>query len=142
MILLIIHWKKFCLGPLQPTLDIAALAKQSLPLSVEKIWDARILLSNEIIRGGGDYYLPEANAQLFDKLGDIGVNPLFFDEYSYNLAPKKFEPQLVDSDIFMRISGTEARKKILNGERLPLWYMRDVVQDVIVNSNKMGNIFC
>ncbi len=92
--------------------------------------------------GVGDYYRPEENAELFEKLGDVGINPLFFDEYSYNSITKKFECHDNKNQNFVRISGTEARNKIRNDEKLPTWYMRDVVQNVISDYNKKGSVFC
>jgi ATP sulfurylase len=80
--------------------------------------------------GVGDFYGPEANQNLFETLGDIGIEPVVFDTVGYDPAADRYGP--VDgSDRFLEISGTRIRKALQSGEKLPEWIMRDVVQDVL-----------
>ena len=46
-------------------------------------------------------------------------------------------------DTVNAISGTEAREKLGRGERLPAWYMRDAVQDMLLAEvGRKRPIFC
>ena len=80
--------------------------------------------------GVGDYYAPGANEALFQDLGDMGITPVFFDAIGYDLETGAY-------DSFTRgrgmetISGCELRKKLREGQSVPDWCMRDVVQDVL-----------
>ncbi len=78
--------------------------------------------------GVGDFYPRFANADLFEKLGDIGIEPIFFDEIVYNPLTNSYDGSSHQNQEF-QISGTEARQKILSGNRLPDWFMDDRVQD-------------
>jgi ATP sulfurylase len=76
--------------------------------------------------GVGDYYPVDANRKIFDVLGDIGIEPIFFDEIVYNSQSNSYGSA---KSAGQNISGTEARQIILSGNRLPNWFMHDQVQD-------------
>ncbi len=87
--------------------------------------------------GVGNFYPRHANQELFESLGDIGVKPVFFETVGYNHQTGNYEADR--GQPLMMISGTEARETLRTGERLPDWYMRDIVQDVLlaeIRSNK------
>jgi len=84
--------------------------------------------------GVGEYYEKDANKKMFESVGDIGIMPIFFDEYAYNTTSKTHEVCRVDDKSFVKISGTKLREKIKNKDEIPSWFMRDVVKEVI---NKM-----
>lgn len=76
--------------------------------------------------GVGTYYSIDANRKIFDDLGDIGIEPVFFDEITYDPSSNSYGST---GDAGQNISGTEARQIILSGKRLPNWFMHDQVQD-------------
>lgn len=79
--------------------------------------------------GVGNFYSRDANRWLFDTVGDIGIEPVFFDSVGYNVASRRYEAD-VGQELTM-ISGTKARQSLRNGDPLPDWYMRDLVQEVL-----------
>lgn len=88
--------------------------------------------------GVGDFYAPGANQNLFDELGDIGITPLFFDTIGYDPKAEKYAP-VSEAHTVQNISGTEARNRIARGERLPDWFMHDIVQDMLFDEQLNGN---
>ncbi len=87
--------------------------------------------------GVGDFYAPDANRNLFASLGDIGVEPVFFDAVGYNSSTDAYE---VDSGAPLRtISGTEVRETLRADEHLPDWFMRDIVQEGLLEELHKGN---
>jgi pyruvate kinase len=91
--------------------------------------------------GVGDFYSEDASKDLFNKLGDIGINPVFMDKVSYDMSlGKMFEgssTQINHENVFS-ISGTEARKYLLNKQPLPSWYMRESIINYLRNILKTG----
>jgi ATP sulfurylase len=86
--------------------------------------------------GVGDFYPRDANRKLFESLGDIGVKPVFFEALGYNNETKRYE---VDrGQPLMMISGTEVRESLRADKRLPDWFMRDLVQDVLLMEMRSG----
>ncbi|MEQ8319661.1 MAG: pyruvate kinase [Rhodospirillales bacterium] len=81
--------------------------------------------------GVGNFYSPDANRRMFEELPDLGIQPVFFDAVGY-------DPELGtyveggNSNHLSPISGTVARETLKRGERLPDWFMRDIVQDMIL----------
>ncbi len=78
--------------------------------------------------GVGDFYPANANRDIFDGLGDIGIEPIFFDTIGYNASSETYGTAEGNTQQ-LHISGTEARKAIQSGDRLPLWFMHEQVQD-------------
>jgi pyruvate kinase len=78
--------------------------------------------------GVGDFYRPEESQALFEKLGDMGVAPVFFDEIAYDSACGAYVPASEASEP-VAISGSKARQMIAEDEALPEWFMRDIIQD-------------
>jgi len=86
--------------------------------------------------GVGDFYPGDASRWIFDTVGDIGITPVFFDAIGYNDASGEYE---VDrGQPLARISGTQVRESLRTGQRLPDWFMRDLVQEVLVAEQKSG----
>jgi len=78
--------------------------------------------------GVGDFYAPEAGRRLFEALGDLGIEPVFFDEVGYSTDLRRYGTE-AEIGRLATISGTEVRRCLKEGRRLPDWFMRDVVQD-------------
>ena len=91
--------------------------------------------------GVGNFYSHTANRELFDFLGDIDVKPVFFDTVGYNVDTDRYE---VDQGQLLRmISGTKVRETLRANKNLPDWFMRDLVQEVLLSEMRRGNpIFC
>ncbi len=85
--------------------------------------------------GVGDYYAPDANRQMFDALGDIGITPVFFDTVGYDPEKQSYVEGISSAE---NISGTEVRERFRNGERIPSWFMRDEIQDMILTEIASG----
>lgn len=81
--------------------------------------------------GVGDFYGAGANMKLFDKMGDMGIEPVFFDPVGYNPTTGNYD-SAAGADI-LSISGTQARETLKAGKPLPEWFMRDIVQDVLLD---------
>jgi pyruvate kinase len=90
--------------------------------------------------GVGDYYTPEANRDFIDSLGDLGIQPVFFDPVGYNPDTAQYEP--FNSAGVLAIDGTRIRNAIRDGSKVPDWMMRDIVQDALVaESENAGLLF-
>lgn len=86
--------------------------------------------------GVGNFYPRHANRELFEALGDIGVKPVFFETVGYNRATDRYE---VDrGQPLMMISGTEVRETLRADKHLPDWFMRDLVQEVLLTEMRSG----
>jgi pyruvate kinase len=80
--------------------------------------------------GVDGFYGASDNKALFDKLGDIGIDPVFFDAIGYDAQGERYvEVRACKSAA--PISGTGIRQALLEGEALPNWMMRSEVQDVV-----------
>jgi ATP sulfurylase len=86
--------------------------------------------------GVGGFYPFDANLELFESLGDIGVKPVFFKTVGYNSETGQYE---VDrGQPLMKISGTEVRETLRSNKHLPDWFMRDLVQEVLLAELRSG----
>ncbi len=87
--------------------------------------------------GVGSFYSRDANRWLFDNLGDIGITPVFFDAIGYNPESRRYEADRGQG--LTMISGTEVRQSLREGRHLPDWFMRDLVQEVLLAEKDGGN---
>lgn len=86
--------------------------------------------------GVGDFYAPDDNRRLFERLGDIGITPVFFGAVGYNPESGKHEEGNTAAQV--SISGTEIRRLLLAGKPVPDWCMRDIVQDMLLREVAAG----
>jgi pyruvate kinase len=86
--------------------------------------------------GVGDFYAPNANRQLFEALGDIGIKPVFFDAVGYNSEIDRYE--IDRGQPLKMISGSKVRETLRAEKHLPDWFMRDLVQDVLLEELRSG----
>jgi len=71
------------------------------------------------------------------RVTDIGIEPVFFDAVGYNSSTDAYE---VDSGAPLRtISGTEVRETLWADAHLPDWFMRDIVQEALLEELHKGN---
>ena len=94
--------------------------------------------------GVGSLYSKDDAKRLFDDLGDTGIFPIFFDEVYYCKKCRKYKENCEHGiDSIVKISGTEAREKLVCGISLPEWYMsKSVSQFIIDEINKGKSVFC
>tara|TARA_B110000438_G_scaffold97673_1_gene96685 strand:- start:939 stop:2315 length:1377 start_codon:yes stop_codon:yes gene_type:complete len=81
--------------------------------------------------GVGDFYSGDQAKNLFDRISQIEIQSVFFDEVKYSASKKSYGSEVLDSDT-LDISGTEVREIIRGGNRPPEWYMRPEVSDRIL----------
>lgn len=86
--------------------------------------------------GVGDFYPPHANRGLFEALGDIGIQPVFFETVGYNSETGEYE--IDRGQPLLMISGSEARETLRAGKRLADWFMHDLVQEALLAELKRG----
>lgn len=80
--------------------------------------------------GVGGFYGANASRELFDELGDVGIEPIFFDAIGYDTQSESYV-DLSACKAATPISGSEIRRALRAGEALPNWMMRSEVQDVV-----------
>ncbi len=85
--------------------------------------------------GIGDYYLPYAAQEIFEKFPDLGIVPLFFRSLfycksCYGIANEKTCPH--DESHHLKFSGTEIRRRFHRGEKPPKELMRPEVTEMIL----------
>lgn len=88
--------------------------------------------------GVGNFYAADANKKLFDKLGDIGIEPVFFDTVGYNNSKGTHE-LVTGKNNLQSLSGTEVRSFLQENKRLPSWFIRDEIQDMLFTKMVEGN---
>ena len=90
--------------------------------------------------GVHDFYKPHASQRLFELIGDIAIQPVFFGEIAYcQLCQTYIEDGCKHEGAGIeRISGTHARNSFRKSDPLPHWYMRDVVQGIISEELEQG----
>ena len=87
--------------------------------------------------GVGDYYKSSANYEIFKKIGDIGIKPIFFEDVAYNFETKFYE-EVTDKGNYGKISGTEARETLKSMKDLPEWFMDKEIQEMVKQMIKQG----
>jgi ATP sulfurylase len=87
--------------------------------------------------GVGDFYKPEDVRALFDQLGDLGIEPLFFDTVVYDQTEQCYREIAPSQSIseLREISGAEVRRYITTGRKPPEWMMWPEVSSVLLNSS-------
>ncbi len=90
--------------------------------------------------GVGDYYGDFEAQQLFQALGDVGVEPLYYHYAFYcrrcdGIVSEKVCPH--DSDHHVEPSGTELRKTLADGKRPPPELMRPEVANTVLTLDEV-----
>ena len=82
--------------------------------------------------GVGNFYPPNASQEIFDKIGDIGIKPLFFETAYYCSACESVTAGCQHQDKFrIKISATEVRNCLLNNKRPPEYLLRSEISDLL-----------
>ena len=86
-----------------------------------------------------DFYEPDATQNLFIKIGDIGIKPIFFDEVRYC---KKCQAHSESCDhnqsAILKINAKDGQEILKREELLPEWYMRKEISDYLVKKLQKG----
>ena len=86
--------------------------------------------------GVGNFYPRDANRAMFDALGDVGIKPVFFDTVGYNSRTGEYETD--HGQVLATISGTQVRETLRAKKHLPDWFMREMVQEVLLTEVRSG----
>jgi pyruvate kinase len=84
--------------------------------------------------GVGNFYNANASQEIFDKLGDLGIKPVFFDTAYYcsvcgSVTDNCDHPE----DKRTKISATEIRNYLISNKRPPEYLLRTEISDVLEN---------
>jgi pyruvate kinase len=92
--------------------------------------------------GVGNYYGPQDSHKVFDKFTEeeLGIKPIKFDKVSFS---KRKNDYILEEDNHpeedkLEISGTKAREMLKRGEKLPDWFIREEIYEVIDKIKKEG----
>jgi pyruvate kinase len=90
--------------------------------------------------GVGNFYQPHEAEALFDRLGNIGIEPVFFDEVVFDPKENLYREvsPTADKSAVKSISGTAIRDLIVNGETPPEWMMRPEVSRALLAIRSEG----
>jgi len=96
--------------------------------------------------GVGDFYGADDTRRLFEDLGGIGVEPVFFGRVGYDPRTNCYVEEDDGSqggDGLEHISGTAIRDALRAGERVPDWVMWETVQEMLLAERAAGRpLFC
>ncbi|MFA4991112.1 MAG: sulfate adenylyltransferase [Candidatus Omnitrophota bacterium] len=89
--------------------------------------------------GVGGYYRHDDAHRLFDRLGDIGITPIFFNKMHYCRKCGAYVERCGHGGKdTLDISGTEARKILQAGRRPPEWFMRREISELVLSEMGKG----
>lgn len=89
--------------------------------------------------GVGNFYSSNASQEIFSKIGDIGIKPVFFDTAYYCKECNAVTDNCEHSDKERtKISATEVRKFLLKNERPPEYLLRSEISEVLENMIKQN----
>ena len=90
--------------------------------------------------GVGDFYPPNANRDMFESLGDIGIAPVFFDTVYYSKeAGATLETREPDMEDCQSISGTMIRDLLTKNQPVPEWCMRADISNWLLEKKSAGH---
>ena len=82
----------------------------------------------------------QGDRELFEKLGDIGITPVFFDTIYFSDAEGDTVEQANPDDGVREISGTQIRQLLAGNQSIPAWCMRDELSDWLVDSDSTADV--
>jgi ATP sulfurylase len=88
--------------------------------------------------GVDGFYRSDANRELFESLGDIGIAPVFFDTVYFSDAEgATVESHEIGAGL-REISGTRIRALLANNDAVPPWCMRDELSGWLIDERNAG----
>ena len=89
--------------------------------------------------GVKSFYKGNQVSDMFESIGDIGVQPIFFDTVYYCGKCGEYVEQCEhDESEHCHISGTQGRKMLLSGKQPPEWFLRKEISSMILDKIKKG----
>ena len=86
--------------------------------------------------GVGNYYGQNAVSELFKRVGDIGISPVYFDTVGFN--QKTGEYSMDPTQLLETISASRFRDSISNSQRVDDWFVRSSVQEMLISEIDAG----
>jgi pyruvate kinase len=86
---------------------------------------------SHMILGRTDTERGRATRALFDLVGPLGIEPIFFETLGYEPAARAFRP-LGEAGV-IELSGAELRDSLRSRKRVPTWLMHSVIQDFVLS---------
>ena len=84
--------------------------------------------------GVGNYYDSNASQEIFNKIGNIGIKPVFFDTAYYCSACESVTDNCHHEDKYrIKISATEIRNYLVSNKRPPEYLIRNEISDLLEN---------
>ena len=81
--------------------------------------------------GAGGDNGEDGSRRIFDDVGDIGIEPVFFDAVAYDPTSESYVEGPTAGTESLAISGSELRRAVLAGTDLPSWFVRPAVLSLI-----------
>jgi pyruvate kinase len=88
--------------------------------------------------GVAGFYQPNENRDLFEKLGDIGISPVFFDTVFYSPELEATVEAREQNEALKSISGTMVRDLLSQQQPVPSWCMRPEVSQWLIEQVAAG----
>ena len=88
--------------------------------------------------GVGNFYGSDALLKYLDGLDDLGISLVFFNEIGYDPKRDTYAP-VSKTSIQTSISGTQVREALRVGNRVPDWFMRPEIQDMLISELAAGH---
>jgi pyruvate kinase len=92
--------------------------------------------------GVGNFYAADALDRYLDNIGDLGIELIRFGPVVWDAKHMDYAPQEEASEP-VSISGSQVRDALRSGKRLPEWFMRPEIQDIMLAKIAGGqDVFC
>ena len=80
-----------------------------------------------------NYYEKDSAHKLFSSLGDIGIQPIFFNEIHYCSKCLRYTDKCIhNKQDILEISGSHGREMLKEKKALPAWFMREDISEFII----------
>jgi hypothetical protein len=88
--------------------------------------------------GVGQFYAPNALDKYLVELGDLGIELVRFGPMAWDPSRSIYAP-VEEINASVSISGSKVREALVAGQRLPDWFMRPEIQDLILAEIAQGH---
>jgi len=87
--------------------------------------------------GVGSYYKNISTEEIFNKIGNFGMNIIFFDEIVYDSKNKIYVEKMADKRHYKSLKGTDVRNLIDLKKQLPSWLVSKEVQKYLLDQKTL-----
>jgi len=88
--------------------------------------------------GVGNCYKQKDYQMYFNEMVEIEIKPVFFDEIGYDVKENKYSNSTINPKNIKKIEATSFREALLRYDKVPNWFVRDSVQNMLINKLKIG----